>query len=134
VIDYAREDFTTTATAYDLILDAVGNHPPSALRRVLKPNGICVMAGGTTDVWMIGPLVDAFKALALSSFGSRKLVGILARSNNQDLGIIRDLIAAGKVTPVIDRRYPLSEVPEAIRYLETGHAQGKVIITCDSSG
>jgi NADPH:quinone reductase-like Zn-dependent oxidoreductase len=128
VIDYAREDLTESGERYDLVLDLVGNHSLRAWRRVLNPNGIYVGAGGTTDPWMIRPLVQMTGAPVLSLFGSRKLVSVLARINTKDLAVVGDLVASGKVTPVIDRRYTLSEVPEAIRYLEEGHARGKVII------
>ena len=99
-----------------------------AWRRVLKANGTYVGAAGTTDPWMIGPLVQMMVAPVLSLFGSRKLVSLLASINANDLALVGDLVASGKVTPVIDRRYALSEVPEAIRYLEAGHARGKVIV------
>ena len=128
VIDYTREDFTRSGQRYDLILDLIGNHSLSACRRVLNPKGILIMAGGTTDRWMIGPLASSIKARALSQFGSRKLVGLLARWSNEDLSIMHELMASGKVMPVIDRSYRLDEVAEAIRYLEEGHAQGKVVI------
>jgi NADPH:quinone reductase-like Zn-dependent oxidoreductase len=131
VIDYTASDFTRSSNRYDLILDCVGNHSPSALRRVLAPGGICVGAGGATDVWLIGPIARTAQTTALSSLSDRKLVGILAKSNPQDLAILRDLLQSGKVTPVIDRRYPLHETPAAIRYLEAGHAHGKVVILPD---
>lgn len=128
VIDYTQEDFTDGGQRYDLILDAVGNRSLSACRRALNPKGILVMAGGQADRWMIGPLARALSAGWLSRFGSQKLVGLLARSSKEDLGIMHDLMASGKVTPVVDRTYKLNEVPEAIRYLEEGHARGKVVI------
>ena len=99
-----------------------------AWRRVLKPNGTYVGAAGTTDPWMIGPLVGMMAAPVLSLFGSRKFVSLLASINAADLAQVGELVASGKVTPVIDRRYALREVPDAIRYLEAGHARGKVII------
>jgi NADPH:quinone reductase-like Zn-dependent oxidoreductase len=129
VIDYSREDFTKSGQRYDLLFDLVGNHSLSGCRRVLNPTGILIMAGGSADRWMIGTLARSIQALWLSWFGSQKLVGILAKASKEDLVIMRDLMAAGKVAPVIDRRYRLSEVPEAIRYLEEGHARGKVVIT-----
>jgi NADPH:quinone reductase-like Zn-dependent oxidoreductase len=129
VIDYTKEDFTRSGQCYDLILDTVGNHSLSALRRVLTSKGICVMAGGPSGRWEMG-LARGIKALVWSRFASQKLVGMLARSNKADLVIMRELMEAGKVTPVIDRRYGLSEIADAIRYLEEGHARGKVVITC----
>jgi NADPH:quinone reductase-like Zn-dependent oxidoreductase len=129
VIDYTQEDFTKTGQRYDLILDTVGNHSLSALKRVLNPKGICVMAGGPSGWWKMG-LARSIKALVWSQLGSQKLVGMLAKSSKEDLTVMRELMEAGKVIPVIDRRYGLGEVAEAIRYLEEGHARGKVVITC----
>ena len=120
VIDYTKEDFTQTGQRYDLIFDAVGNRSVSDLKRALSPNGICSVAGFTS-------LSRLFQVMLLGG----KKVGLMqtAYSNKKDLLFIKELLEAGKVVPVIDRRYPLSEVPEAIRYLEKGHAQGKVVIT-----
>lgn len=129
VLDYTQQDFTRSATRYDLILDAVGNHSLSSLKRSLNPNGICVGAGGTTDVWMIDALTRSIRALVLSMLGTEKLVGMLAKTSKEDLDVLRDLIETQKIKPIIDRTYTLSEVPEAIRYLEKGHARGKVVIT-----
>jgi NADPH:quinone reductase-like Zn-dependent oxidoreductase len=131
VVDYTLEDFTKSARRYDVILDCVGNHSFSESRRVMNPGGIYVGAGGTSDNWMIGPLTRALKALVLSWFVSQKQVMVLAKPSKEDLTIMGELMAIGKVTPVIDKRYSLREVPEAIRYLEAGHARGKVIITVD---
>jgi NADPH:quinone reductase-like Zn-dependent oxidoreductase len=131
VIDYTQEDFTKSEQRYDLILDAVGNHSISARRRVLNPNGICVMAGGPSGRWKMG-LAQSIKALVTSWFLSRKQVGFIAKSSKADLTTMHNLIETGKVNPVIDRRYTLSQLPEAIRYLEEGHARGKVVITFDS--
>jgi NADPH:quinone reductase-like Zn-dependent oxidoreductase len=128
VIDYTQQDFTRSGQRYDLIFDTVGNHSLSACRRVLNPKGILVMAGGSSGRWQMG-LTRAVRALLWSQFSSRKLTGLLAKPNQKDLDTLRDLMEAGKVTPVIDRHYTLSEVPEAIRYLEEGHARGKVVIT-----
>lgn len=128
VIDYTQEDFTKSEQRYDLIFDAVGNHSLSARRRVLSPKGICVMAGGPSGRWQMG-LANTIKALVWSQFSNRKLTGLLAKSTKEDLTILQNLMETGKVTPVIDRHYSLSEVPEAIRYLEEGHARGKVVIT-----
>jgi len=130
-VDYTQEDFTKSARRYDVILDCVGNHSFSECRRVLNPRGIYVGAGGTTDNWMIGPLTSAIKALVLSWFVSQKQVMVLAKPSKEDLAIMGKLMESGKVTPVIDRSYSLSEVPDAIRYLEAGHARGKVVITVE---
>jgi NADPH:quinone reductase-like Zn-dependent oxidoreductase len=132
VIDYTQEDFTKSGQRYDLIFDCVGNHSLSACRRVLNPKGVYIMVGAPNGGrWAIGVLVRMIKALVLSRFVSQNLIMVLARPNKEDLTIVRGLMEAGKVTPVIDRCYRLSEVPEAIRYLEEGHARGKVIITLE---
>lgn len=133
VIDYTRENFTEGEQRYDVILDLVGNHPLSAYRRVLEPNGIHVLVGGggpDAGNW-IGPLSGPIKALVSSPFVDHEHVTFLAELNKEDLTVLSDLMQAGKVTPVIDRRYPLSETAEAIRYLETGRARGKVVITLE---
>ena len=127
VIDYTQEDFTKNGQRYDLIFDAVGNRSVSDYKRALSPNGMCAVAGFTT-------LPHLFQVLVLGSWVSRtgrKKIGQMetAKPNKKDLVFIKELLEAGKVVPVIDRTYPLSEVPEAIRYLEAGHAKGKVIIT-----
>jgi NADPH:quinone reductase-like Zn-dependent oxidoreductase len=129
VVDYTREDFTKNGQRHDILLDCVGNHSLAACRRVLNPRGIYVAAGGKAGRWMIGPLVRSITALALSPFGSRKFVSLLAKSSEKDLTLMHELMKSGKVTPIIDRCYTLSEVPEAIRYLEEGHARGKVVIS-----
>ncbi len=130
VVDYSREDFTKSAQRYDLILDCVGNHSLSEYRRVLNPRGAYVVVGGPDGRW-VSP-VDLFvKAAALSPFVSQRLMGFSAKQNADDLATLNDLVEAGKMTPVIDRRYRLSEVREAMRYLEEGHARGKVLITVE---
>jgi NADPH:quinone reductase-like Zn-dependent oxidoreductase len=132
VIDYTQQDFTQSGRRYDLFLDCIGNHSLAACRRVLNAKGIYIPVGGATDRWMIGPLAHSLTAFVWSWFVSQKLVAMfLARLNQKDLAVIGQLMKAGKVTPVIDRRYKLSEVPEAIRYLEEGHARGKVVITLE---
>ena len=129
VIDYTQQDFTESGQRYDVIFDCYVNHALSACRRVLNPEGTYVMVGGPAKRWTIGILAPIVKALVLSPFVSQKFVVFIARSRREDLAIISELMATGKITPVIDRRYRLSEVPEAIRYLEQRHARGKVIIT-----
>jgi NADPH:quinone reductase-like Zn-dependent oxidoreductase len=128
VIDYTQDDFTKSGQRYDLIFDCVGNHSLSACRRVLDPKGAYIVVGGPSSRWMIGLLARLIKMVALSRLSSQSLVMVLAKSSKEDLTLIRELMGAGKVTPVIDRRYGLCEVPEAIRYLEEGHARGKVVI------
>ena len=108
-------------------VDNVGNHSLLANRRVLNPDGIFVIVGGAKGKW-IAPLINPIKALIMSPFVSQELILILARLRQEDLKFISDLMQAGKVTPVIDRRYALDEVPDAIRYSEEGHARGKIII------
>src|SRR5213082_6667 len=130
VIDYTQEDFTKSGQRYDLIFDCVGNHSLSAHRRALIPNGVCVVAGAK-GVWDF--LTRALTAPVLSRSVSQKFVTFIAKINKDDLTIMRELMATGKVTPVIDRRYSLSEVPEAIRYLDKRHARGKVVITLDDA-
>jgi NADPH:quinone reductase-like Zn-dependent oxidoreductase len=131
VIDYTKEDFTNGAERYDVIIDNVGTQPLSGFRRVLTPNGILVMigGGGPNDGGLIGPMGRPIKALILSPFVSQKMGMMMADLNKQDLTTLGDLMQAGKVKAVIDRTYPLSQIAEAIRYLEAGHARGKVIIT-----
>jgi NADPH:quinone reductase-like Zn-dependent oxidoreductase len=128
VVDYTREDFTRDGQHYDMIFDNVGNHPLSDYRRVMQPNGIFVIVGGPKGDW-IGPLAIPLKAKALALFVSQKFDFFLANLSHADLEILRDLIQTGKVTPVVDRTYPLREVSAAMQYLEAGHARGKVIIT-----
>jgi len=132
VIDYTQEDFTKSGQRYDLIFDCVGNHSLLACRRVLNSKGIYIMVGGQGGRWM-GPLPRSIKALLLSRFVSQNLLMFLAKRSKEDLTLMHDLMETGKVTPVIDKCYRLSEVPEAIRYLERGHARGKVIITLEDN-
>jgi len=131
VIDYTQEDFTRSGQRYDVILDCVGNRSLSACRRVLDPNGVCVMAGASKETGIF--LTRVLEVLLLLPFMRQKFVMFVARRSKEDLTILRELMQAGKVKPVIDRRYRLSEVPEAIRYLEEGHARGKVVITLESN-
>jgi NADPH:quinone reductase-like Zn-dependent oxidoreductase len=130
VIDYTRENFTEGARRYDLIIDNVGNHSLSDLERVLEPNGTYVMIGGPSGRW-IAPFPRVLRLLLASRFGDHEMRFFLAELNKEDLTFLRDLMQGGKVTPVIDRRYPLREASEAIRYLETGRARGKVVLTVE---
>ena len=127
VFDYTKEDYTESGQQYDLIIDMVGNHSLSANRRVLNPDGTFVIVGGGKGNWL-GPMMSPIKALMWSPFVEQEFVMILAELRQDDLAILGDLMQEGKVTPVIDRRYRLSEVPAAIRYSEEGHARGKIII------
>jgi len=131
VIDYTKEDFTKGEQRYDVILDNVGTQPLSGFKRALVPNGICVMigGGGPNDGGLIGPMARPIKALFLSPFMTQKMGMMMAELNKKDLNVLGDLMQSGKVKPVIDRTYPLSQIADAIRYLEQGHARGKVVIT-----
>jgi len=131
VIDYTKDDFTQGAQRYDLIVDTVGNHPLLEYRRVLSPQGIFVLVGAPNEGRWIGGVAVMIKAMMLSPFVSQQFLPFLAELNQKDLTILGDLMQAGKVTPVIDRRYKLSEVPAAMRYLEEGHARGKVVINLE---
>jgi NADPH:quinone reductase-like Zn-dependent oxidoreductase len=129
VVDYTQEDFTKSGQRYDLFFDCVGNHSLSACRGVLTPPGIYLAVGGPSSPWMIGPMARAVTAPVWSRLVSQKLAMVLAKPNQKDLTVVRDLMEAGKATPVIDKCYRLTGVAEAIRYLEQGHARGKVVIT-----
>ncbi|MEX1072176.1 MAG: NAD(P)-dependent alcohol dehydrogenase [Chloroflexota bacterium] len=128
VVDYTREDFADGVQRYDLILDTVGNRSLRDLRRALVPKGTLVVTGGGGGRWL-GPAAQIFSAMAVSPFVSQRLVPVYGTRKMADLDVLKGLIEAGKITPVIDRTYPLSEVREAINYLETRHVQGKVVIT-----
>ncbi len=130
VIDYKQEDYTQNGQHYDLIIDMVGNHSLSENRQVLKPEGIFVIIGGSKGNWL-GPLMSPIKALVYSPFVGQEFVMLLAKMRKEDLTVLSDLMEDGKLTPVIDRRYPLSEVPAAIRYSEKGHARGKIVISLE---
>lgn len=133
VIDYTKENFANGDERYDIILDNVGNQPLSGFRHALKPKGICVMigGGGPSDGGFLGPMARPLKAFLLSPFISQKMGFFVAELTRDDLGVLRDLMQTGKVTPVIDKTYPMSQIADAIRYLEEGHARGKVVITFD---
>jgi NADPH:quinone reductase-like Zn-dependent oxidoreductase len=128
VIDYTRDDFTQSGPRYDLILDMAGNRSLSQLRRALNPRGTLVLVGGEGGNRLIGALSRSIRALVVSPFVSQSLRMIIATANARDLQFLKELIEAGKVMPVIDRTSPLSEVPDAIRYLDQGHARGKIVI------
>ncbi len=129
VIDYTKEDFTKSGQQYDLIFAANGYHPLAAYKRALTPKGIYVMAGGSP--------AQIFQSMFLGSMMSetdgRKMTGVSAKRNQNDLIVIKELFEAGKVKSVIDRQYPLNETAEALRYLGAGHARGKVVITLEHS-
>jgi NADPH:quinone reductase-like Zn-dependent oxidoreductase len=129
VIDYTRQDFTQGGRKYDLILQLAGTRSPSDCRRALTSKGMLLLSSGESSGRWIGPVDRIIKAVALSPFVSQRLRPFEAKPSREDLRVLKELIESGKVSPVIDRTYPLSEVPEAIRYLEEGHARGKVVIT-----
>jgi NADPH:quinone reductase-like Zn-dependent oxidoreductase len=131
VIDYIREDFTQGAQHYDLIVDNVGTHSLLEYKRVLNPKGIYVMIGSTSIGHWFAWLATPIEGLMLSPFVSQKFGMFVADLNKEDLATLGDLMQSGKVTPVIDRRYKLSETPEALRYVEKGHARGKVVVTVE---
>ncbi len=131
VIDYTKEDFTKADQRYDLIFDLVGNHSFSERRRILNPNGICVMAGLGGAGWHEGfatRLLGEFNGYLRSRLVSQKFIAYIAQFNKKDMMVLADLMQSGKITPVIDRTYKLNETADALRYLEQGHARGKVVI------
>ena len=127
VIDYTKEDYTESGETWDVIIDNVGNHSLLKNRKVLSPEGTFVIVGGPAGDW-VGPLARPVGAALLSPFVGQDYVMLLARLKQEDLEILGELMAEGKLKPVIDRHYPLDEVAEAIRYSEAGHARGKIII------
>ena len=129
VIDYTREDFTRSGQRYDLILDMGGSRPLSPLRRALTPRGTLVLVGGEGGDRWIGTVGRTVRALVVSPFVRQTLRGVVGAAKAADLQLLKELIEAGKVTPIVDRTYPLREVPAAIRYLHAGHARGKIAIT-----
>ena len=129
VIDYTQEDFADGRNRYDVILDIAGNRSLSHLRRALAPEGRLVLVGGEGGGRWLGGVDRTLRALVLSPFVRQKLSTWIATQPREDLEALHELLEAGKVTPVVDRTFPLSEVPEAIRYLRDGRAHGKVVIT-----
>jgi NADPH:quinone reductase-like Zn-dependent oxidoreductase len=129
VIDYTRDDFAEAGQRYDLILDLAGNRSLSHLRRALAPTGTLMIVGGEGGGRWFGGIDRQLRASMLSPFVSQKLGTFVAKANNEKLLGLKQLIEAGKVTPVVDKTYALRDVPDAIRHLEEGHARGKVAIT-----
>lgn len=128
VIDYTREDLTQRGQCYDLILDIAGNRSLAELRRALTPTGTLVLVGGSGGPWLMG-IGRTVRALVLSPFVGQRLRPFFSKPRHEDLVVLKDLIEAGTVTPVIDRTYPLSATPAAIGYLGERHTQGKTVIT-----
>jgi NADPH:quinone reductase-like Zn-dependent oxidoreductase len=133
VIDYTQEDFARSGERYDVVLDSPANRSLSDCRRALTPKGTYVLVGDSGGRW-IGGFSRSLKTLVLAPFVSQKMRAFVTMGKNEDLVAVRKLLEAGKVTPIIDREYPLSEVPKAIRYLAEGHARGKVVITMEHGG
>ena len=130
VIDYKQENYTQSGQHYDLIIDMIGNHSLSDNRQVLTPEGILVMVGGGKGDW-VGPLTGPLKASLYAPCVDQEFKLLIAQMRKKDLETLADLMEAGEMTPVIDRRYTLSEVPAAIRYSEEGHARGKIVINVE---
>jgi len=128
VIDYTQEDFTHSGVRYDLIFDIAGSRPLSGCRRALAPDGTLVVVGGPGGRW-IAPMGRSVQALVLTRLGRARMLTFLAEHRREDLVSLAELIDAGKIAPVIDRTFPLAATPDAIRYVEAGHARGKVVIT-----
>src|SRR5215475_778573 len=134
VIDYTKEDFTKTDQRYDMIYDLVGNHGFSERRNILTPNGICVLAGiGGAGVHpgTMGRIVGNFWNAFRSNFTKQKFVFYIAKLTKDDFGVLRDLMQSGKVSPVVDRTYKFEQTADAVRYMEEGHARGKVVVDID---
>jgi NADPH:quinone reductase-like Zn-dependent oxidoreductase len=129
VVDYTREDITDGTRRYDVILDVAGNRPLRQLRRALAPRGTLVIAGGEGGGRWLGGVDRQLRAQLLSAFTRQRLCALMSRQRLDDLLLLSHLLESGDVTPVVDRAYPLSEAPEAIRYLRAGHVRGKVVIT-----
>ncbi len=131
VIDYTKENYTHGDEIYDLIIDNVGNHSLMNNRRVMSPEGVLVIVGGMPGDWL-GPLMRPLGALIVSPMVSQEFSPFLAQMTQEDIKVLADLLANGEIASVIDRRYSLDQVPEAIRYSESGRARGKIIIAVDS--
>ncbi|QRK08441.1 NAD(P)-dependent alcohol dehydrogenase [Archangium violaceum] len=130
VIDYTRQDFAEMGQRYELILDTAGNRELSLLRRALTPRGTLVIVGGEGGGRWFGGIDRQLRALMLAPFVSHKLRMLASVARKEDLEVLKELIEAGKVMPIIDRKYPLSEGREAVRHLESGRARGKIVVTC----
>jgi NADPH:quinone reductase-like Zn-dependent oxidoreductase len=133
VVDYTREDFTKGRDRYDVVFQLAGTLSPTTCRRALTPTGTLVLSSGESRGRVIGPIGRILGGLALSPLVRQRIVPFIAKPGASDLGVLRELIEDGKVTPVIDRTYALREAPDAIRYLEEGHAGGKIVITVADS-
>jgi NADPH:quinone reductase-like Zn-dependent oxidoreductase len=131
VFDYKKEDYTESGQTFDLIVDMVGNHTPLANTRLLSPEGTLVLVGGPKGNW-IAPMIRPLQSAVFSPFVDQEMVTLLAEMNQEDMATLAGLMQSGQVTPVIDRRFPLREIADAIRYSESGRARGKIIVSPDS--
>jgi NADPH:quinone reductase-like Zn-dependent oxidoreductase len=129
VVDYTHEDFTRSDERYDLMLDIAGSRSWSACKRVLNPQATLVLVGGPKTNRMFGPLGHVIKLRLGGSLARRKVVFFIAKFNKVDMVVLRELLEAGKVAPVVERTYELSKIADALRYIGDGHARGKIIIT-----
>jgi NADPH:quinone reductase-like Zn-dependent oxidoreductase len=129
VIDYTGDDFTRSGRRYDVIFDIAGSRSWRDYTRVLEPKGTLIIVGGPKHGRVLGPLAHVAKTKLAALLGSRKAVWFIAKFNRPDMEVLRELLAAGKITPVIERRYQLNDVAEALRHMGEGHARGKLVIT-----
>jgi NADPH:quinone reductase-like Zn-dependent oxidoreductase len=129
VVDYTSEDFTRSDRRYDLMLDVAGSRSWSECRRVLTPGAIVVVAGAPKGNRLLGPVSHIARFRLAAMRGSQKVAFFVADTNPADLAVLRDLIEAGKVAPVVERRYELDQIADALRYMGEGHARGKIVIT-----
>ncbi len=129
VIDYTQEDFTRSDERYDLLLDVAGSRSWSECKRVLAPNATLVLVGAPKGSRLLGPLSHIVKVRLAAIRSSRKVVFFIAKLTREDMEVLRELLETGKVKPIVDRTYPLSEAADAFRYLGEGHARGKVVVT-----
>jgi NADPH:quinone reductase-like Zn-dependent oxidoreductase len=129
IIDYTTEDFTAGTTRYDVILDNVSNLPLAQLRRALAPKGILVLNGGGSPGHVFGPVATILKAVVANLFVSQRLRPLPSKQNREELLAVTELIEGGKLTPIVDRTYPLADTAEGLSYVEQGHARGKVVVT-----
>jgi NADPH:quinone reductase-like Zn-dependent oxidoreductase len=129
VIDYTREDFTRSGQCCDLVLDIAGSRPWREVSRVLEPHGTLVIVGGPKGNHWIGPLAHIIRMRLAAQGASQKVVFFVAKFNREDFMVLKEMFETGQVEPVVDRTYPLERISEAMRYLGTGHARAKVVVT-----
>jgi NADPH:quinone reductase-like Zn-dependent oxidoreductase len=129
VVDYTAQDFTDGQTRYDVIFDNVSSLPLTRLRRALTPKGILVLNGGGSPGHVFGPVAGILRAVVANTFVSQRLRPLPSRQNREELLAVTGLIEDGKLTPVVDRTYPLADTAEGLRHVEQGHARGKTVVT-----